>query len=112
MSNNSEHTGIKVGDLFNEGSRYVLDVGKYHEGKGFRAIIVFENFPRYFPSGELSNRPDATSVIWWKTDNEEEAKEMAQQFSEQVLGLSVDEHSKITISSWVAENRAKKVQVK
>lgn len=107
-----KYENITVGDLMNEGRRLVLDVGKHHQGKGFRAIIVFENYPSYFSSGEFSNRPDASPVIWWPTSDRDEAQELAYSHSERVLGLSRKEHRAIISSSIGAQHRAKRVQVK
>ncbi|APZ90544.1 hypothetical protein [Fuerstiella marisgermanici] len=90
---------VTVGDLIDEGRRFVLEVGEYHEGEGFRAIIVFENHPGYFPSGELSNQPDAAPVLWWPISNRQEAQRMAYSHSKATLGLSRMEHMKIVMSS-------------
>lgn len=102
---------VTVGDLFDEGRRFVLEVGEYHEGEGFRAIIVFENHPGYFPSGELSNRPDAAPVLWWRTSDRQEAERMACSHSEATFGLSRMEHMKIVMSSIGAQHKSGKVRV-
>lgn len=108
----NRHEDISVGDLLTEGRRFVLDVGEHHEGDGFRAIIVVEGFPGFFPSGELSNRLDAPPVLWWATDDKNEAQAMAYSHSEQILGLSRKEHEAIILSSIAAQQKAQRVQVK
>lgn len=107
-----KHDKITVGDLLDAGRRFVLDVGEYHEGNGFRAIIVIEDYPSYFPSGEFSNQPDAPPVLWWPTSDRDEAQELAHSHSERVLGLSRKEHGAIILSSIGAQHKAKRVQVK
>lgn len=107
----TDHDSITVGDLLNEGRRFVLEVGEYYEGEGFRAIIVFEDFPSYFPSGELTNRSGAAPVLWWRTADEAEAKKLAYSYSEAVLGLNRRAHLNIVLSSMGAQNKARRVTV-
>jgi len=106
------HKDITVGDLLDEGRRFVFHVGEYQEGDGFRATIVFEDFPGFFLTGELSNRMDATPVFWWPTSDPDEAQEMAYRHSETILGVSRKDHMLIIMSSMGAQNRARRVQVK
>jgi hypothetical protein len=101
-----------VGNLMDEGRRYVLHVGEHYEGDGFRAAIVFEDYPFYFPTGELTNRPEAAPIIWWPTDDEDAAQEMAYTYSEQELGISRTEHRRIVTSSMAAYSKARRVTVK
>lgn len=108
----ADHENVSVGDLLDEERRFVLEVGEYYEGEGYRAIIVFEDHPGYFPSGELTNRPDAAPVLWWPTDDRDEAKRMAYSHSEKVLGLTRREHQKIVLSSMGAQHKATKVTVR
>lgn len=101
-----------VGDLMDEGRRYILHVGEYQDGKGFRATIVFEGYPFYFPTGELTNRQDAIPIVWWSTDDKEAASEMAYQYSEEVLEITRTEHDRILLSSFGAFNKGRRVTVK
>lgn len=109
----AENSGeVSIGDLMDEGRRCVLDVGEYFEGEGFRAIVVVENHPGYFPSGERTNRREAAPILWWPTDQREEAQKMAFSHSKKALGLSRMEHLKIVASSIGAQRRAGNVHVK
>ncbi|MEZ6131142.1 MAG: hypothetical protein R3C59_20915 [Planctomycetaceae bacterium] len=107
----SANEKISVGDLLDEGRRFVLEVGEYYEGDGFRAIIVFEDHPGYFPSGERTNREGAAPVLWWPTDDRDSAQKMAYSHSEKVLGLSRMDHLRIVGSSIGAQHKACEVVV-
>lgn len=108
----ADHEYVSVGDLQHEGRRFVLEVGEYYEGEGCRAIIVFEDYPGHFLSGELTNRPNAAPIYWWPTDDRDEAQKMAYSHSKKALGLSRMEHLKIVGSSIGTQHRAGNVQVK
>lgn len=95
----THYDDITVGDLMDEGRRYALEVGKHHEGNGFRAIIVFEDFPGYFVTGEPSNRPDAIFCGGRRTTSRMEAQELAYQHSEKYFGLTQADHRRIVMSS-------------
>jgi hypothetical protein len=103
---------LSPADLLAEGRRFVLHVGEYDAGKGFRAEMVFEDHPYRFPTGEVSNLPSAKAPLYFHTDSTTIADQKAKEWCKSNLGIDDEEYLRVICSSIGAQTVAMRVQVK
>ncbi len=101
-------------DLMDEGRRWIIAVGDYLPGEGYRVEAIFENHPFRFQIGDVSNMPSPVPffpAIEENKDRYDAAHEVAVQWSCKTHGIDKRTYHMIINSSIRAHHQAKRVWV-
>jgi hypothetical protein len=107
-----DYEGSTIANLIADGVRYVYYPGEKTQDGSVIIDVVFEGYPLRFPSGQISNAPDATLPLAVPPDVEDPETYLRDLSVQHGLCVDADEYGKIIASSLGASARGGRIKVK